>query len=216
MVGESFCVFAVMSAAGEVEKVGEALQRVVDAVCESVGHVGGRGGSGVLHQSLLLALLAHAHGGKVGEDLHHADVVVVERLGPSVSHDPDGAASLFDLPGEEDAVGDGGGINAHDVEKALGHIEELGPSPLEANAAGAGMAGEGGVQEGRVLACGCGPVVVVLVGLVLLFDADAGAVGTAEVNGGVDEFLKDGVGLIDEGAGEAVHAFDLRWYVAGM
>src|ERR1035441_3775732 len=45
----------------EIENVGQALQRVVDLVCEAVCHVGGGGSSLLLHQQCLLALVANSH-----------------------------------------------------------------------------------------------------------------------------------------------------------
>ena len=183
---------------------------VVDLVGEVVGHGGCGGGAGLLGEEVLLLLLTDGHGGEAGEYLHGAAVFFVEDLFGAVGHDEDGAAGLVGDPGEEDAVGDEGRCDAHDVEKSLVDAEELRAAAFQADSAGAGIAGEDGVKEGGVQAGGGDPVIEGLIGAVFPFDADAGAVGAAEGDGGVDELLQDGGGAVDEGAGDALHAFKLQ------
>jgi hypothetical protein len=119
-----------------------------------------------------------------------------------VSHDEDGSAGGAHLAGKEDAVGYERGVNPHDVEETLADPEELRPATLEADAAGAGVARKDRVQESVVLTGRCDPVVEVCVTLLFGFEADAGAVGTAEIDCGVDELLQDRIGVLDEGVAE--------------
>ena len=110
---------------GEEDGVGEALERVVDAVGELVGHVGGGGGGGLLGEPLLLGLMADGDGGEVGEALEDAVVLGIEEGKRLVGDDPEGAAGLVDFPGNEEAVGDGRGVDTDGVEIELGDAEEL-------------------------------------------------------------------------------------------
>ena len=175
----------------EEELVGEALQGVVDLVGEVVGHAGGGGDGGLFEELGALAKLEHGHGGEVGEGFHHAEVFGVEGLGAVVGHDEDGALNVVDVPGEEEAVGDGRSFDAEDLEEFWEDANVLRAIALEADAAGAGVAGEHGVEEAGVDAGAGDPVVELGVGAIFFDDADGGAVGTAEVDGGADEFLED-------------------------
>jgi hypothetical protein len=50
----------------------------------------------------------------------------------------------------------------------------------------------------------------------IAFDADACAVGSAEIDGCADQLMEDGIGIFDEGEGKAAHAFHLKSDVAGV
>ncbi len=158
--------------------------------------------------------MQHGHGGEVGEGLHHAEIFHVEGLGALVGHDEDGALDAFDVPGKEEAVGDGRRLDAEEFEEFGEDANDLRTAALEADAAGAGVAGEHGVEEAGVDASAGDPVVELGVGAIFFDDADGGAVGTAEIDGGVDEFLEDVVWILDEGAGEAANAGHLGEGVA--
>ncbi len=158
--------------------------------------------------------MQRGHGGEVGEGLHHAEIFGVEGLGALVGHDEDGALDVFDMPGEEKAVGDGRCFDAEELEEFGKNANDLWAAALETDAAGAGVAGEHGVEEAGVDAGAGDPVVELGVGAIFFDDTDGGAVGTAEIDGGVDEFLEDVVGVLDEGAGEAANAGDLGEGVA--
>ena len=182
----------------------------------SLARLAGGGDGGLVEELGALLDLEHGHSGEVGEHFHHAAVFEVEGLGAGVGHDEDGAADVFDVPGEKDAVGDGRGGDAEDLEEFGEDADDLGAAAFEADAAGAGVAGEHGVEEAGVGTGAGDPLVELGVGAVGLDEADGGAVGSTEVDGGVDEFLEDVVGMFDEGVGEAAHAVDLGDGVAGV
>jgi len=158
--------------------------------------------------------LQHRHRGEVGEGFHHAEIFHVEGLGASVGHDEDGALGVFDVPREEEAVCDGRCFDAEQLEEFGEDANDLRAATLEADAAGAGVAGEHGVEEAGVDAGAGDPVVELGVCAIFFDDADGGAVGTAEIDGGGDELLEDIVGILDEGAREAAEACHLGEGVA--
>lgn len=201
-MGKDSYLFVRRVLAGEEQHVRETLQRIVDLVGEIVRH--GRGGrsAGLFEQGGLLLLLSHRHGGEGGKGLHDVGIFTVEGFGVLVRHDPDGAAAVVDLPGQEDTVEDQRRFDAHHVEEGLADPEVLGASTLDGDAAGAGLARKAGVEEGAVLAGSGDPAPVVLFGPILLDQADAGAAGSTEFDGGIDEDLQDGAGSFDESAGE--------------
>ena len=201
---------------GKEELVGEALQGVVDLVGEVVGHAGGGRGTGLSEELGALAKLEHGHGGEVGEGFHHAEIFHVEGLGALVGHDEDGALDVVAVPGKEEAVGDGRGLDAEDLEEFGEDANVLWAIAFEADAAGAGVAGEHGVEEAGVDAGAGDPVIELGVGAIFFDDADGSAVGTAEVDGGADEFLEDGFWMLDEGVGEAAEAGHLGEDFAGV
>ncbi len=88
---------------------------------------------------------------------------------------------LVDQPRQQDAICDHGGVDVHQIEKALEDAEALRAAPFEADAASAGKAGQGRVRETGIPACGSHPDIEVLVGGVSLLDADTGAVGAAQI-----------------------------------
>ena len=47
-------------------------------------------------------------------------------------------------------------------------------------------------------------------------DADASAIGTAEIDGKIDQLLQQGFGLLEEGPGEPLHALHLNDGVADV
>jgi len=101
--------------------------------------------------------MADGDGGEVGQALEDAVVFrVKERIG-LVGDDPEGAAGEVDLPGDEEAIGDGWGVDADGVEIELRDTEELWRAAAEAGAAGAEVAGEDGAEIGCVAACGGDP-----------------------------------------------------------
>src|ERR1035438_5012606 len=98
-----------------------------------------------------------------------------------MSHDEDGSPGILHLPGEENPVGYERGLNPHDVEETLPDPKELWLAALQTDAAGAGITWKHRVQEPVVLTSRCHPVVIVRVTLLFGFEADARAVGTAQI-----------------------------------
>jgi len=202
---------------GEEDVVGEALERVIDAVGEIVGHAGGGGGGGLLVEFVLLGLMADGDRGEVGEALQDAVVLGIEEGERVVGDDPKGAAGLVDLPGDEEAVGDGRGVDADGVEVEFGDAEKLGFAAGEAGAAGAEVAGKDGVEEGRVNARGGNPAKLGVAGGRGFFERDASAVGAAESHGDRYELVEDLLGMGGEDVGEALDGFDFASrIVSGM
>ena len=198
--------FTVVSLGCEVKDIGQALQGVVDLVCEFVRHGSLSDEACPLHEELLLTELADSDGGEVGEDLHDANVALVEGLFAVVREDVDGSACFVGLPGKHESIGDEGGCDSEDVEVARDGAGVLGASALETDAAPAGIVGEYCVIHAGIPASDGDPLVVRIFGAVLLLDADGRAVCAAELDGGLDQDLQDGLGLLDQGVGDAAHA----------
>ena len=214
--GERFGVAGLRGVGGDEDEVGDLLERVIDAFGESVGD-GGSGGSRPLAILEALALLVgDAEGGEAAEDLHHVEICLVECLRSAVRQEPDGAAGSGSLPGKQKAVGYGEGQDLVLFEERLIDAKELGAISLKEGRPGGGGAGEQGVEEGFVLAGGCDPLVVGVSTLVGALEADAGAVGTTEIDGGVDQLLEDGVGGFDDGSRQTLHADGLAGGVMGV
>ena len=133
-----------------------------------------------------------------------------------MGHDEDGALDAFDVPGKEEAVGDGRCFDAENFKEFWEDANVLRTIAFETDAAGAGIAGEHGVEESGVDAGAGNPVIELLVGAIFFDGADGGAIGTAEIDGGADEFLKDVFGLFGEGVREAAEAGHLGEGVAGV
>lgn len=199
------CFFPMVSVGGEVEDIGEALQRVVDFVGKVIGHGSLGGGFGAFHKLLLLAHLAHTDGGEVSEDFHDVAVALIEGFFAGVGQDIDGPAHFIGLPGKHEAVGYGFSGHAELVEVALVGADALGTSTLEANAASAGMMRKDGVEQVGILAGDGDPMVIGIFGAVLFFEADGRAVGSAELNGGLHQHLQDSLRILNEGVSDAAH-----------
>ena len=85
----------------EEDGVGQALERIVDAMGEGVGHL--RCGNGFFAgaQQLLLMLVAEDDGGEVREAAEEAVVFGAEGLGGGMGDGPEGAAQKLVRPGDE-------------------------------------------------------------------------------------------------------------------
>src|SRR5450755_1393966 len=142
--------------------------------------------------------MPNGHGCEVRQDSHHLSVVLVECRGTAMSHDEDGSPGVLHLPRKENAVGHKRGLNSHDVEEALPDAKELWLAAFQTDAAGAGIAWKHRVQEPVVLTGRCHPVVIVRVTLFFGFEADACAVGTAQVYCCIDQLLQDRIGTLHE------------------
>jgi hypothetical protein len=68
-------------------------------------------------------------------------------------------------------------------------------SSFQTDATSTRGARQDGIEKAGVVPCGCDPVVKLLVASIFLFDADSGAVGTAEIDCSVDQLLQDDVGV---------------------
>src|ERR1700691_653602 len=160
--------------------------------------------------------MTHAHGGEIGKQLHHAAVVLIERLLTTVGHDEDWSPRLIDLPWKQDAIGYEWRLNPHQFKEPLSDPKELWLTALQTDAAGARVARKNGVQKMRVSTGGCDPMVEVFLGPIFLFDTDTSAVGITEFDSGVHQLLQDCVRIIDEGTGNPPHPFHLHRDVSGM
>jgi hypothetical protein len=209
-------VFGLRAALGsEVDGLHDALEGIVDLVGEVIGHGDAGLGGSLMGEQGALTLVPDGDGGEVGEVADELEVVAVEARVGAVGDDPEGAADVSGDPWDEDAVGDGGSVDADLVEILPGHAKELGVAAIEARGAGAEEPWEDGTGEVGVAAGVGDPAELGVVAAAGLFDGDAGSVGAAEVDGDVDELLEDALGLASEDAGQALHADDLDPGIAG-
>ena len=123
---------------------------------------------------------------------------------------------VIHLPGQQQAVGDRGRLNAHEVKKALGNAKQLRPAALKRDAAGAGVARQFCIRKAGVLAGRGRPAVEVLIQSVRLLNADAGAVGSAQFDSGCDKLIQNPLRGFDKHARQPVHALDVLHHIAHM
>src|SRR3984957_2553852 len=78
LTSDDLCRFTMISLRGQVEDIGQALQRVVNLVREFVRHRRLSNKGRPLHQQLLLTQLPNSHRSEICKNLHDADVALVE------------------------------------------------------------------------------------------------------------------------------------------
>ncbi len=200
----------------QVHQVRQALQWIVDLVRQLIRHTGRGRSTGLRHQCLLLPLMSHGHCGKIRKHPHHAAVAAIERLCPFVRHDPDCAARLVRLPRKQQAVRHRRSFDAHQIEKALRHPKQLRTPSLQADPAGAGIAGKHRVQKILIFACCCDPLVEIRLCPLFLLDADTGAVGATQIHRRVHQLLQDRLRPFDERMSQPLQPFHLHRHIADM
>ena len=181
---------------------------------EVVGH--GRCGScgGLTGENLLLLVVADSDGGEVCEALQDTEVLKIEQGAGGMRDDPEGAAGLPDFPGNEDPIGDRGRVDADAVKIRFRYGTDLRSLAQETCTAGAEVVGLSDAEEGRIGTGGGDPAELSLAVRGDLFERDTGAVGTTELHGDGDKFLKNVLRIGGKDVGEAVQGFDLAREIA--
>ena len=99
--------------------------------------------------------------------------------------DEDRPPHSLHFPRQQDTICHERSLHSENVEESLVDSEQLRTASLQTNRAGARRLGKRGIEKRTVLPRRCDPLVIVLVRPALSLYADAGAVRTAEANGGI-------------------------------